>query len=63
MKITIEEINFSDSVSIADGIRFLRNREGEVKILNIQYINQQLKIKFQKTENNGNETEKKNHAF
>jgi hypothetical protein len=57
----IEEINFSDSVSIADGIRFLRNREGNVKIINIIYINEQLKITFKKLEN-GNEQEK-NHAL
>jgi hypothetical protein len=57
----IEEINFSDSVSIADGIRFLRNREGDVKIINITYINEQLKITFKKLEN-GNE-QKENHAL
>ena len=53
MKWTTNQINFSDTVSVSEGINFLRRREGEVKIINVIYINQQLIIHYLKKEENG----------
>jgi hypothetical protein len=57
-----EQINFSDSTTVAKGIQFLKKREGEVRIINIIYSNEQLIIHYQKIIANGNKKEK-NHAL